>query len=108
RVDFLGERRAAAPRGPGPPPSTKELLRHDTQRCETYHTSAQSCKAAAGANATDRAQTMGCMALDAKGGWELAETAVHGTAARAARQHERFQHMDGLFYSVSCCAGWAR
>src|SRR5262249_50283439 len=79
---------------PGPPPSTKELLRHDTQRCEAYHTSAQSGKAAESAGGADRARAMVRVALDTKGGWELAEASVHGAAAGSACQHKRSQHVD--------------
>jgi hypothetical protein len=63
-------------------------LRHDTQPCQTYHTSVQSCKATHGAHAADRAAAMVRVALDTKTGWQLAEAAVHGNTARAARQHK--------------------
>ena len=69
-------------------------MRNDTK--QAYNTSARSRKAAAGAGAADRAAAVGGVALDAARQRHLAEAAVHGDRAAAARQHQGSQHVERL------------
>ena len=59
---------------------SKEMLRRDAQRCETYHTSAQPCKASAGAGTSDETASVVYLALDTEAGWQVAEAAISGHA----------------------------
>ena len=59
----------------------KGMLRRDAQQYETYHTSAQPCKASAGAGTADGTASVVYLALDTEAGWYLAKAALHGDTA---------------------------
>jgi hypothetical protein len=56
------------------------MLRRDAQRYETYHTSAQPCKASAGAGTADGTASVVYLALDTETGRQVAEAAISGEA----------------------------
>src|SRR5262249_55534972 len=86
-----------------------ELCRENQrQRRQAYHTTEQPGKTAARLAPADRATTTGGAALDPEAGRYLAETAVHGDAAGAARQHEGFHHLERLRHGTGGSAGRPR